>query len=181
MKNAYGQNHQYNHTSDLNDKSTELFDLFFFKSINSPDYYVIHQKDFKKLKSSLSFYKDSTESIISALQLNNQVIKDSLLSSKSSMDRISKLLNSNSIEQEKNKLIIQNQLFSIRIFIIFLAALSIFMGYNYFKIKGKYNSDLGSFFEIEQQFDAHKKNFIERERKLLRQIIDLKNKIESLS
>jgi hypothetical protein len=48
----------------------------------------------------------------------------------------------------------------------------------YFKLREKYKYSFESLIEVEKNFDSHKKSAIERERKLLRELIDLKNKIE---
>lgn len=157
----------------------EFFDSYFFRSINSTDYYVIHHKDLDKLKVYFSAYQDSSESLILDLKKTNQIIHDSLVFSKNSMNEMNQLMISNRSEFEKNNKSFFNQLLSIRISLTFLAVLSIILGFNYFKIKRKYVDDFESLTEIEKQFDKHKRNSVERERKLMREIIDLKNKIES--
>jgi hypothetical protein len=153
-------------------------DRFFMKSTNSPNYYVIHQKDLDVVKISFNNYKDYSDSLINVYQSNKKIIDDSLLTSKLELEKANAILNSKNItEQQKQQAILYKEVGTIGSIMI-LILISILLGSNYFKIKVKYRTDLESLQEIEKQYQVYKSNTVERERKYLREIIDLKNRLE---
>lgn len=160
--------------------SFENFEDFFLKSISSPDYYVISKKNFKHLKLILKSLEDSLYSANHANKINNQLIQDSLLLTKNTNDSLNQLVVTNALRTKQTETSFRNNLNIIRISILLISGLSVFLGYSYLKIKERYIVDLESLKDIEKQFYNYKNNVIERERKMMRQIIDLENKINNL-
>ncbi|EKB48897.1 hypothetical protein [Cecembia lonarensis] len=148
------------------------FDQLFLKSANSKEYYVIHEMDVEKLSNYFRHLKDSTTSLITTLHENNESITQSYLSTVHTVDSLEQIVKNSIKEKENYSAGIE---FFKKWFIpVLLSILSVFLGFNYLKMKIKYREDLESLEEIENQFHTYKKNAVERERKLVREIIDLK-------
>jgi hypothetical protein len=162
--------------------NTNLPDLdrFFLKSSNSPNYYVIHQEDLSVLKNSLDEFQNTADSLINSLQENEKLIKDSLVASKTQLEDVNAKLISKSNADLKSGISNQYKEWGTSGSIIILLALSILLGSKYLKIKFQYQTDLDSLLEIEKQYQVYKSNTVERERKYLREIIDLKNRLEAI-
>lgn len=175
---SFGINPATNPSISLN-KLPDL-DRLFSRSSNSPNYYVIHQEDLTVLKNSLVQIRSASDSLVSSLQDNEKMIKDSLLASKNELDEIkAKMLSKINTNQNmgiSHQYIEWGKLGSI----VILLVLSLLLGSKYLKIKLQYKSDLDSLIEIEKQYQVYKNNTVERERKYLREIIDLKNRLEAL-
>ncbi len=155
-------------------------DRLFIRSSNSPNYYVIHQEDLIRLKNSMIHFKSSSDSLVTSLQQTEKLIKDSLLASKNELDKINAVMASKHIDEQKMGISNQYKEWSALTTILVLLFVSILLGSKYLKIKLQYKTDLDSLLEIEKQYHVYKNNTVERERKYLREIIDLKNKLEAL-
>ena len=154
------------------------FEQFFIKSANSPNYFVIHQEDLNFLKRYLDKFRSSADSLRKATRLTKATYTDSLKSSKLEVERINKILLSKTLAEQQKEASSETIQMSVLFSIAVLLFSSLFFGTKYFKIKIKYNSDLESLKEIENQFQVYKSSAIERERKYVREIIDLKTRLD---
>lgn len=157
--------------NNINNTTIE-FDKLFFKSANSKDYFVIHEMDVERLSNYIEHLKDSTSSLITALNENKESLNQSYFASLQTVDSLEQIVK-NSIKEKENYSA-GIEFFKKWFTPVLLSILSVFLGFNYLKMKIKYREDLESLEEIENQFHTYKKNAVERERKLVREIIDLK-------
>ncbi|WP_241124366.1 hypothetical protein [Cognataquiflexum nitidum] len=172
-------NFDENVTSKFSDSISILFEEMFFPASNSNSHFIVNEEDLKQLKFIVQSHSDSTDSIIKSLLENNQLKTDSLLISNRSIDSLSLILNEKLLVENKDYQIKQASFFGRFLLIATLLTMVFFLSTLYFRIRAKYRYNFESLAEVEKNFDTHKKAAIERERKLLRELIDLKNKLET--
>lgn len=158
---------EFNHEPD--------FDRIFIRSASSPNYYVIHQDELNQLKTYLNTHKNTKDSLVNHFQGANKGLSDSLVLSKEEIKRLENALNLSTKSNVKE--LNYDWAFQIGGKVVFsvLILSFVFLLIKFFSMKKIYNSSLDSIQEIEKQFSEHKKNALERERKYVREIIDLKN------
>jgi hypothetical protein len=162
----------------FSDSISILFEEMFSPASNSSSHYIVNEKDLKKLKYIVQSHSDSTDLIVNSVLLNNQLKSDSLKNSIKSVDSLTQILNEKLVVENRNYQTNQASIFGIFFSIAALVILLFFLSTAYFRIKEKFKFSSESLAEVEKNFDAHKKNAIDRERKLMRELIDLKNKLE---
>ena len=150
-------------------KDLSIFDTLFRTATNSPEYVVASKSQIKVLKE--YFEKERAESL-KTIELQEKKI--SLL--QNSMDSV--LRNANI--QNSEPIISQSGDYPI-VLLVVLACLSALLIALYFRglnERKQYKEGLDSYHNLVLEFDLHKKNAIERERKLMRKVIDLQNQLD---
>lgn len=145
---------------------TNQLDTLFRTAVNSPDYLVIKKSDWNEIK---SLVNDSISSKI-RLAKEIQVVRTTLDST--SYVQTSKFTTFEKPEATFDKPVL-----------LFLVALLVYGGIITFRLyaqreKVKVNQDILD--ETEKEFLNHKKSSVERERKLMRELIDTRNKLEEV-
>jgi len=174
-----GEESSYKATPKFSDSVSVLFEEMFSPASNSNSHFIVNEEDLKQLKFIVQSHSDSTDSIIKSLLENNLLKTDSLQISNRSIDSLSLILNEKLLVVNKDYQIKQASFFGRFLLIATLVTMVFFLSTLYFRIRAKYRHNFESLAEVEKNFDTHKKAAIDRERKLLRELIDLKNKLET--
>jgi hypothetical protein len=167
----------YKLSPKFSDNVSILFEEMFFPAANSSNHYIVSEKDLNRLKIIVQSQSDSTDVIVKSLLENYQSKKDSLDYSIKAVDSLNLMLSEKLMVESKSYQSKQASTFGNYFLITILFISLIFMIMMYFKLKEKYKYSFEYLIEVEKNFDTHKKTSIERERKLLRELIDLKNKL----
>lgn len=155
-----------------------IFTQNFYNASNSNDFRIINQSDLNLLKSTI-FYKFNRQ---------NQELASLAKELKFRIDSIQEL------KEKSELLILENKdlkrpnpkeyLFNLRLDMVILPSLILVLiliiAYQFlffFKYKKECQESREIYLTIDKDFESYKKNAIERERKLVREIIDLKNKL----
>lgn len=151
----------------------EPSDSIFRQATNSPGYLVVKKIDWDRLK---QVWRDS-------LNQTNKSLEEEKGKYLEKIDSISRLTESQASKSDlpsssnvKTSSDLPNRTlllfgFGISLLIIY----SLFITYRLFSQIGVFKSQHDRLDQIEKDFDQHKKNAIERERKLMRELIDTQN------
>jgi hypothetical protein len=169
---------EYKLSPKFSESISVLFEKIFSPASNSNNHYIVNQKDLQKLKVIVQTRSDSTDVIIKSLKDNYQSKKDSLNNSIKEVDSLTHMLSEKLLVENRNYQRKRASIFGNFFLITALSISLLLLITMYFKLREKYKYSFESLIEVEKNFDSHKKSAIERERKLLRELIDLKNKIE---
>jgi hypothetical protein len=154
--------------STENDYS-ELFDTLFRTASNSPDYVIARKSHLKTLKE--FFEKERTESFKTI-----EIQEKKLGQLNSSLDSAIK----SAEKQNSDRIVINSGNYPIALLIVIagLIVLLIAIAVRGMNERKLYKEGKDSYENLVTELDLHKKNAIERERKLMRKVIDLQNQLE---
>lgn len=152
----------------------ETSDTIFRQATNSPGYLVVKKADWDRLKNA---WRDSLN------QVNQSLIEEQVKYSKK-IDSITSIKNSQS---SKDPIFIPKEEtipeFSDQKMLVFgfltmiLIFYSLIITFRLFSQKSGFKSQNDRLDQIEKDFDQHKRSAIERERKLMRELIDTQNQL----
>ena len=148
------------------------FDTVFQPAINSPTYVVASKDQVNSLK---VYFENELTKHIDEIELNKEQINQ-LNNSLDSLLTVTSQYKPVPVAANKSNILIISIGINVILFIIFIV---IFLGGLQMRKVLKEGKD--SYVNLEKEFDLHKKNAIERERKLMRKIIDLQNEMEKSS
>ena len=162
----------FNHAlsqSQTADKKLSAFDTIFKPAVNSPGYVVASKDQVNLLK---EFFQNEISNQVKITQIKEKEIYQ-LTSLADSLRKIKSLESPTSLPSTKSY--ISSILISIVVVLLFTLIGLFFRG---FKTRKELKDGKDSYFNLEKEFDLHKRNAIERERKLMRKVIDLQNELE---
>lgn len=156
---------------------TSQFDYIYRVSNNFQEYEVVKKSNLEQLKSNVLDSIRTMSKQVAALNLQMSTMDDSVV--------IVKELLEAEIE-EKNLAIADRDNFSFLgmgiqktayssmmwILVVVLAAALSFFAFQYFRSSSKIAKAEKDLYEVQEEFDQHRKNTLERERKLKRELID---------
>lgn len=155
--------------SELINKDLTAFDTIFRNAVNSPGYVVARKDQINDLKNYLE--KERSEQIKS-LELKQK----ELTRLQTSMDSVIKIVTVEKPEPVLSKSNISSTVLIVIVFVLLLLLTALFLkGFNE---KKELKEGRDSYQNLVAEFDLHKKNAIERERKLMRKVIDLQNQLD---
>lgn len=149
------------------------FDSIFKTAMNSPAYVVASKADIESLKESLKVERDSLY-----IKLQNQekelsqlkIAEPPIVTQPNELEEISRPVEASS----SNYLIFQ-------LIIALLVGIVIYFFMKDFSIKKEIKEAKDSYKNLVTEFEEHKKKAIDRERKLMRKVIDLQNDLDEKS
>jgi len=164
---------------DKTEEKIDLGDSIFQRATNSPDYLVVKENDFKAFKSSLKNDLSNLYNNLNAAETELMIQSDSIKNWKIYLEEANAKIKNN------KKLNLNSQSFFkfpiwLLVLIIILLAYSIFISLRFFSLYYQGISADERLDIITRDFISYKKNTIEKERKLMRDLIDAKNDIEEL-
>lgn len=157
--------------------STDNYDFYAFDSIfktamNSPAYVVASKADILALKKNLKLERDSL-----SVKLKNQEIELSQLKSQTLPTNPPSPIEENPQAAGSSS----SSYLLFQLIIALLVGVVIYFFMKDFSIKKEVREAKDSYKNLVSEFEDHKKKAIERERKLMRKVIDLQNNLEEKS
>jgi hypothetical protein len=152
--------------------SIEASDTIFRRATNSPGYLVVKEADWDRLK---KVWKDS-------FKQKEELLIQEQKKYNAKVDSIQQIVDSANIQESKpdnnptnpSDFTIPILALSLGLLIIYGAVITIRLLSQKIGLK----SQIEQLDQIEKDFDRHKRNSIERERKLMRELIDVQNELE---
>jgi hypothetical protein len=152
------------------DKRLSPFDTIFQPALNSPAY-VVASKD--KVNSLRKYFENEISKQIQTTELKEEEI----IELNNSLDSLIKITSQyKPLTQSSSKID-----FSTILIVVNLALFIVIVGlfFNGFQTRKSLKEGKDSYVNLEKEFDLHKKNAIERERRLMRKVIDLQNEMDN--
>lgn len=160
--------------SNANDHVLYAFDSIFRSAMNSPAYVVASKSDIYRLKEALKVERDSLYSMLQSQEKELSNLKSA------TQPILTQPATSETSPEIKREFSPGNYLiFQLIIAILMGAVLYFFM--KGFSVKKEVKEAKDSYQNLVVEFESHKKKAIERERKLMRKVIDLQNDLEQKS
>ena len=158
--------------SSTDNSEVFAFDSIFKTAINSPAYVVASKADLLTLKTNLKLERDSLY-----VKLKNQETELSQLKSQTLPTNLP-----SPIEEEPQAAVSSSTSYLLFLLIIaLLVGVVIYFFMKDFSIKKEVREAKDSYKNLVTEFEDHKKKAIDRERKLMRKVIDLQNHLEEKS
>lgn len=155
-------------------------DSIFFGSTISPDYLLVKKKDFEIFKAGLENEYSKTDSILNIKEMELTLKSDSVKSLRRVVEQTNTGIKNNAEFDLDGQLLFRLPYWAIGFLAIFLGGL-IYISLRFFSLHFQEVSMQEQLSVITNDFDLYKKNTIEKERKLVRDLIDSKNRIEELN
>jgi hypothetical protein len=161
------------------EKKIDLGDSIFQRATNSPNYLIVKEKDFKVFKSNL-------ENDLSDLYINLNTAETELMIQSDSIKLWKVFLEEAKVKIKNSEKFSFNSQSFFNLPIWLLAMIILFLGYSIFislRFFSLYYQGISANDQLDiitKDFISYKKNTIEKERKLMRDLIDAKNDIEEL-
>lgn len=146
---------------------TDELDTLFQPAINSPDYLVIKKSEWNGIKELFIESIKAQETQFMQREIDRMMV-----------DSTEHVKTSKILPIEKSEAATNNPLLLLLIPLIGYAAFITFKLYAQ-RERVKLNQDILD--QTEKEFQKHKKSSVERERKLMRELIDTKNKLEEIN
>lgn len=155
-----------------------VFAQKFSSASNSNNFKIINDADLKLLKSTLFSQFNQQNQELASLNKELKYRIDSIQQLKEMSELL--LLENKALKQPDPKAYLFNFRLDTVIYPSLIFVLALIIGYQlliFLKYRKEYLESREIYLTIDRDFESYKKNAIERERKLVREILDLKNKL----
>lgn len=153
------------------------FDYIYRVSNGFQEYEVVKKTNLEKLKSNVTDSIKVLKNEIANLMLQQSSVADSLANFSKILEQANQEKEAAILEKDSFMflgVLVEKNLYStiMWLIVIGLAVAMVFFSVQYFKSFGKVKKAQKDLEEVQEEFDQHRKNALERERKLKRELID---------
>lgn len=153
------------------------FDYIYRVSNGFQEYEVVKKTNLEKLKSNVTDSIKVLKNEIANLMLQQSSVADSLANFSKILEQANQEKEAAILEKDSFTflgVLVEKNLYSsiMWLIVIGLAVAMVFFSVQYFKSFGKVKKAQKDLEEVQEEFDQHRKNALERERKLKRELID---------
>lgn len=153
------------------------FDYIYRVSNGFQEYEVVKKTNLEKLKSNVTDSIKVLKNEIANLMLQQSSVADSLANFSKVLEQANQEKEAAILEKDSFTflgVLVEKNLYSsiMWLIVVGLAGAMVFFSVQYFKSFGKVKKAQKDLEEVQEEFDQHRKNALERERKLKRELID---------
>ena len=153
------------------------FDYIYRVSNGFEEYEVVKKTNFEKLKSNVTDSIKVLKNEIANLMLQQSSVADSLANFSKILEQANQEKEAAILEKDSFTflgVLVEKNLYSsiMWLIVVGLAVAMAFFSVQYFKSFGRVKKAQKDLEEVQEEFDQHRKNALERERKLKRELID---------
>jgi hypothetical protein len=176
---SFSKDLKIDNRASIQDTLSRVLETLFKPATNSPEFNIVKTKDLLSFKSFIIENEKTQNGLILSLENQIMVKNDSIKLVVKELDKLA-LENQELLSPKKKdelwgldiyKVILPSLLFLLVLLLIYLAIY-------YLKLYTELKSSKESIVSVEKELETYKRNSVERERKLMRQLLDLQKKLE---